>query len=136
VCLLKSLSADEKQYYEREADKHNGMNPVKDDEVDEEEEEVKRQHHHMAHPYATMHQHTGDMHSPGGMHTPMHQVAQHDPRHVAYPYATHMYGQAPYGHYDYTLQQQQHQQQHSTRHGQGRGHGYGHGSTPPGRYDG
>jgi hypothetical protein len=130
--LCQSLSADEKQYYEREADKHNGMNPVKDDEVDEEDEESKRQHHHMAHPYATMHAHAGDMHMHGGMHTPMHQAGQHDPRHVAYPYATHMYGQPPYGHYDYTLQQQQLQH---PRHGQSRGHGYS-GYPPSGRYDG
>jgi hypothetical protein len=109
------------------------MNPVKDDEVDEDDEETKRQHHHMAHPYATMHAHAGDMPMHGGMHTPMPQAGQNDARHLAYPFAAHMYGQPPYGHYDYTLQQQQHQ-----RHGQSRGHGYAHGSgyPPAGRYEG
>ncbi|CAB9529002.1 group protein B3 [Seminavis robusta] len=125
----KALSAEEKQYYEREADKHNGMHPVKDDVEDEEDEERKQQHHHMD-PYA--HMHPGDMHMHGGMHAPMHgHQPQHDPRHH-YPYATHhMYGQGPYGHYDYQHHQQQH---HHSRHGQGRSHGgYGHGYPPPQR---
>lgn len=118
----KSLSAEEKQYYEREADKHNGMHPVKDD-VEDEDDEEKRQHHHMADPY--QHMHHGDMHM-HGMHG--HHQAQHDPRHHSYPYATHhMYGQPPYGHYDY---QHHAQQQHHSR----RSHsGYGHSYTQPQR---
>ena len=127
LCLTEkqSLSAEEKQYYEREADKHNGMHPVKDD-VDDEDEEDKRQHHHMADPYAHMHPHSDmHMHGMGPMHG--HQP-QHDPRHHGYAYATHhMYAQPPYGHYDYAPPQQH----HHTRHSQGRSHGgYGH-TYPP-----
>lgn len=98
----KALSAEEKQYYEREADKHNGMHPVKDD-VDEDDDEDKRHHQdpyaHYAHP--DMHMHAMGM-------------PQHDPRHHGYPYG-YPYAQPAY-HYDY----QQHQQ-HYSRHSQGRG---------------
>ena len=90
---------EEKQYYEREADKHNGMNPV-EKEGDEDDEEDKRPPH-VADPYAA-HMHPGhEMH----MHAPihgMHQPPQHDPRHphaYAYP-PPHMYGQPPHA-YDY-----------------------------------
>lgn len=107
----KALSAEEKQYYEREADKHNGMHPVKDDAYEEDDEE-KRQHSHTADPYAHMHQH--DMHMHGGAYQ------QHDPRHH-YPYGGYPYTQPPYGHYDY---QQHHQQHHQhSRHSQSRSHG-------------
>lgn len=93
----KALSMEEKQYYEREADKHNGMNPVEKD-GEEDEEDDKRQaivqdpyaaHMHPAH---EMHMH--------GMHA-MHQPP-HDPRHHAYGYPPHhMYGQPPPHGYDY-----------------------------------
>lgn len=94
----KSLSMEEKQYYEREADKHNGMNPV-EKEGDEEEEDDKRQAHG-ADPYAAhMQGHEMHMHAP--MHG-MHQAPQHDPRHHAYAYPPHhMYGQPPPHGYDY-----------------------------------
>lgn len=114
------LSAEEKQYYEREADKHNGMNPVEKEGDEEEDDEVKRQHaeHHYMHPGHEMHMH-------GGMH-PMHQTPQHDPRHYAYP--PHMYGQPTHGYYDY--HQQSRHQGRSQAYGQGYpqqpGHPYGH----------
>lgn len=85
---------EEKQYYEREADKHNGMNPVEKEEDDEEED--KRQH--SVDPYAG-HMHP-EMHMHPGMHPGMHQ-APHDPRHHGYAYPPHMYGQPPPGYYDY-----------------------------------
>jgi hypothetical protein len=85
---------EEKQYYEREADKHNGMNPV-EKEGDDEEEEDKRLP--IADPYAA-HLHPGhEMHMHAPMHG-MHQAPQHDPRHHAYAYPPpHMYGQPPPG---------------------------------------
>mmetsp|Transcript_18930 Transcript_18930/g.46890 ORF Transcript_18930/g.46890 Transcript_18930/m.46890 type:complete len:422 (+) Transcript_18930:98-1363(+) len=108
----KQLNAEEKQYYEREADKHNGMNPVEKDDEDE-DDEVKRQQaeHHYMHPSHEMHMHGGmpPMHA-------MHQAPQHDPRHYAYP--PHMYGQPAHGYYDYHSQ---------SRHHQGRSQGYGQG---------
>lgn len=106
----KMLTADEKQYYEREADKHNGMNPLKEGEDEEDDEEVKR--HHMEHHY--MHPAHAEMH----MHVPPPMHPQHDPRHHGY-YPAHMYGQPAYGHYDYS--------QHHQRHQQGRSGGYGQG---------
>lgn len=137
----KALSAEEKQYYEREADKHNGMHPVKDDVDEDDDEEAKRQHQHMGDPYA--HMHHPDIQYPGA---PMHgQPAQHDPRHHGYaPYPTHhMYGQ-PHAGYDYyghhqqqqqqppPAPQQQQQQQHSQRGGQSRSHqGYNQQYPPP-----
>ena len=107
----KQLTAEEKQFYEREADKHNGTHPVKETDEDDEEEEIKRQH--MEHYHMQAAAHPGDMHMhgmpgmQGGMH---HPAAQHDPRHHAY-YAPHLYGQpaAAYGHYDYS-QHHRHQQ--------------------------
>ena len=95
----KQLSAEDKAYYEREADKHNGLNPVKDGEEEDEDEEVKRQQmeYHM---HAAAH---NDMH----MHAPM---PQHDPRHHHGYYPPHMYGPPPpYGHYDYSQHHQRHQ---------------------------
>lgn len=116
----KQLTPDEKQYYEREADKHNGMHPVKDGDDDDEDEEVKRQqmeHYHMHAAAAAAH---GEMHM-HPMAQQMHaQHPQHDPRHHGY-YAPHMYGQPPYGHYDYS--------QHH-RHQQARAQGYNQGYPP------
>jgi len=105
----KQLSADEKQYYEREADKHNGMNPVKEGDEEEEEEDAKRhpmEHYHMHHPatHGEMHMHG----VPPAMHPGM-QHPQHDPRHHGY-YPPHMYGQPAYGHYDYSQHHQRHPQ--------------------------
>jgi hypothetical protein len=120
----KQLNPEEKQYYEREADKHNGMHPVKEGEEEDEDEEVKRQqmeHYHM-HAAAAAH---GEMH---GMHpgmAPPMQHPQHDPRQHGY-YAPHMYGQpAAYGHYDYS--------QHH-RHQQARAQGYNQQPYPPQRH--
>lgn len=126
-CESQQLSAEEKQYYEREADKHNGMNPVEKDGDEDDEEEVKRQHaehHGYIHPGHEMHMHGGmpPMH-------PMHQPPQHDPRHHAYPYPPHMYGQPAHGYYDYH-QPSRHQHGRSQGYGQGYpqqpGHPYGH----------
>jgi hypothetical protein len=115
----KQLSAEEKAYYERKADEHNGLNPVKDGDEEDDEEEVKRQQmeYHM---HAAAH---SEMH----MHAPM---PQHDPRHhhAAY-YPPHMYGPPPpYGHYDYSQHHQRHQ----------RAQGYQQQYPPPQRhpYDG
>jgi len=105
----KALSLEEKAYYEREADKHNGMNPVEKD-GDEEDEEDKRQTH-MPDPYAG-HMHPGHEMHMHAMH-PMHQ-AQVDPRHHGY-YPPHpMYGQPPppphgYDYYGHHAQARHHQ---------------------------
>ena len=110
----KQLSSEEKQYYEREADKHNGLHPVKEVEEEvEDEEEVKRQMEH----YHNMQMHDMQMQQ---------QQPMHDPRHYYPP--PHMYGQ-PYGHYDYS--------QHH-RHQQARAQGYNQGYAPQPRhpYDG
>lgn len=113
----KQLSAEEKQYYEREADKHNGANPVpgvpdEDDDIDEK--------HPLEHPHYYA---QPDMHL--HMAPPPPQMHHHDPRHHYYTAAPplHTYGQQPYAHYDYS----QHQ-----RH-QGRSqHGYQPPTQPPG----
>lgn len=110
----KQLSSDEKQYYEREADKHNGTHPIREsDEQEDEDEEAKRQmeQYHM-HAAAAAH---GEMHMHAGMVPPMHggMQPQHDPRHHAY-YAPHLYGQPAYGHYDYS---QHHRHQHARAQG-------------------
>jgi len=129
----KQLTADEKQFYEREADKHNGMHPVKENEDEDEElEDVKR--HHMEHYHAYGPPAHGEMHMHPGVPPPMHGgmqhgSPQHDPRqqHHAY-YPPHMYGQPPaYGHYDYS----QHQ-----RHQQARAGGYQSYPAPRHVYDG
>lgn len=112
----KALSAEEKQYYEREADKHNGMNPVKDDVDDEDDEDKRHMHMHPMDPYA--HMHPMDMH---GMPPPMHQP-HYDPRYYA-PHPSQVYGQPPPA-YDYG----QHPQHHSRG---GRGTHGGYGQYPP-----
>jgi hypothetical protein len=124
----KQLSADDKAYYEREADKHNGMNPVKEGEEDDEEEELKRQqleyHMHVAA--------QNEMQIHGGMGPPIHggmplPHAQHDARHHHGYYPPHMYGPPqPYGHYDYS--------QHHQRHQQARAQGYQQAYPPPQRH--
>jgi len=126
----KQLSSDEKTYYEREADKHNGMNPVKDGEEDEEDEELKRQQieYHMQ---VTA---QNEMHMHGAMGPPLHAAMphpQHDARHHHAYYPTHLYAPPPpYGHYDYS--------QHHQRHQQARAQGYQQAYPPPQRhpYDG
>ncbi len=89
---------EEKQYYEREADKHNGMNPVEKD-GDDDDDDDKRQAH-VGDPYGS-HMHP-ELHMHPAMHPAMHQPPQHDPRHHGYAYPPHMYGQPPpHGYYDY-----------------------------------
>ena len=124
----KQLSADDKAYYEREADKHNGMNPVKEGDDEDEDEELKRQqmeyHMHVAA--------QNEMQIHGGMGPPIHggmplPHAQHDARHHHGYYPPHMYGPPqPYGHYDYS--------QHHQRHQQARAQGYQQAYPPPQRH--
>jgi hypothetical protein len=109
----KQLSQEEKQYYEREADKHNGMNPpAKDNDEDEDDDEGKVvQHVPMEHQQYAAYQPEMHMHAVAGMHQAAY--APHDPRaqqqHHGY-YAHHaVYAPNPYaGHYDYS---QHHQRQ-------------------------
>jgi hypothetical protein len=130
----KQLTPEEKQFYEREADKHNGMNPVREGEEEEDEEEAKRQamameQYHMHPAHQEMHMHPAAM--PPPIHGTMHQPPQHDPRqhHPAYGYPPHMYAQPAYPHYDYS--------QHHQRHSQSRSQGYQQNYGPPQqqRYD-
>ena len=126
----KSLSAEEKQYYEREADKHNGMNPV-EKEVDEEEDEDTKRQQQVADPYGHMHpDHQMQMHGggmPPPMHAGMHQPPQHDPRHHGYAYPPHHMYQ-PHGYYDYS----QHPHSQAPRHHSGsRSQGYSQYPPPP-----
>lgn len=144
----KLLAAEEKAFYESEADKHNGMNPVKtdDDDDDDDVDEMKpRQQHHMEYPmpgpphpsYNELHMHVGMPPPPPSIH-PALAAQQHMPdpamRHHHNPYyppphPPHMYAHAPpphppYGHYDYS----QHHQRHQAR-AQG-GSGYQQGYHP------
>jgi hypothetical protein len=115
----KSLNAEEKQYYEREADKHNGMNPVEKQEDEEEDEDAKRQQQ-VPDPYGHMHpDHQMQMHGgmPPPMHAGMHQPPQHDPRHHGYAYPPHMY--QPHGYYDYSQHHSQPRHHSSSRGSQG-----------------
>ena len=124
---LQQLSAEEKQYYEREADKHNGMNPVEKDEDDDDDDAKRAQ---VADPYGHMHPEHG-MHMHGGMpppmHPGMHQPPQHDPRHHGYAYPPHMYAQPGYYDYGHHSQSRQH---HGRSQGYNQGYppqqGYGH----------
>jgi hypothetical protein len=50
----KNFSAEEKQYYEREAEKHNGMNRMKEVEEEEEEEEAKAPHMEQQYAYPAL----------------------------------------------------------------------------------
>lgn len=119
----KLLASEDKAYYEREADKHNGMNPVKEGEEDDDDDEIKRQQieYHM---HAAAH---GDMQMhavPPPMHGGMHPAPTHDARHHHGYYPPHMYGPPPpYGHYDYS--------QHHQRHQQARAQGYSQQGYPP-----
>jgi len=129
----KQLSAEEKAYYEREADKHNGMNPVKDGEEEDEDEAMKRQEmefHMQMQQNEQIHMHHQNMGPP--MHAGMPHPPQHDTRHHHHGYyPPHMYGPPPpYGHYDYS--------QHHQRHQQARAQGYQQAYPPPQRhpYDG
>ena len=116
----KQLSNEEKLYYEREADKHNGMNPVQGGDEEEEEEEP-RPPPHMDHAY---------VYPPPPVHPQMHMYpppppmhpAEADPRHHYYPPPPHphMYAQNPYGHYDYS----QHHQRHPPPQGRQQGYQY------------
>jgi hypothetical protein len=95
----KTLSAEEKQFYEREADKHNDQNPMKEDDDDDEDGDDKR-HPGMEHFPHMLPPHP-DMHMVPPAHLP---PPQHDPRHY---YPPHMYGQPSY--YDYSQHHQRHQ---------------------------
>lgn len=114
----KMLAADDKAYYEREADKHNGMNPIKEAEEEDEEEEIKRQHmeYHM---HATQQHHGAEMAMHAGMPPPMHGIPHphhdvarqpHPQHHGYYPPPPHMYAPPQYAHYDYSQHHQRHQQ--------------------------
>mmetsp|Transcript_28442 Transcript_28442/g.42984 ORF Transcript_28442/g.42984 Transcript_28442/m.42984 type:complete len:508 (-) Transcript_28442:111-1634(-) len=117
----KQLSAEDKQYYEREADKMNGMNPVDKEGEEAEEDEDKRTSIPEYQPnYPVQH---GDMHMHTGMPPPMHghsqHPGQHDPRQHAHYYPpNYAYGQPPYHGYHDQASQGQH------RHYQGRGHSH------------
>jgi hypothetical protein len=125
LTFAQALTTDEKNYYEREADKHNGMNPVdptKDEE--EEDEELKRQQVHnlydQAYPAHDLAGAAGYSHMHGGIHP---STAHHDPRHHGYYYPpTHAY-------YDYSGQHHQQQGrsrglQHQYQYPPQQGHGY------------
>lgn len=117
--LKKALSPEEKQYYEREADKQNGMNPIEKDEEDEDDDKRIPEYMHHVQPDMQYAVHPG-MGQPG--------MPQHDPRQHAYaPYPTHhmAYGQAPY-------QGQHYAAQGDARYHQGRAHGYQ--GYPPARH--
>lgn len=88
IFFLQQLSAEEKQFYEREADKQNGQNPIEKDGEEEEDgaKGVMGDYGHM-HPQHEMHMQGGYAQMPPGM----------DPRHAGYnPYPHHMYGPAAY----------------------------------------
>jgi len=94
----KELSAEDKQYYEREADKMNGM--ASGDEEEDTKDDDKRRSDYQQGPLPVVGM---DMHRPGMPpqmgHAPVvHQPSHHDPR-VHYPPPGH-YGPYP-GYYDY-----------------------------------
>lgn len=122
VACEKALTAEEKQYYEREADKHNGMNPVDPTKEDEDDDDdLKRQHHMHAQMYAEQQAYAphdmtvtaGYGHVHGGMHA---AAAQHDPRQHGYYYPQ------QHGYYDYSATTHHQQQQQQQQHGRSRGH--------------
>ena len=134
----KLLSAEEKQYYEREADKHNGMNPVDKGEEDKDGkkssvDDVQQQAaQHAQQQAAVQQQQAAQVQNPYDMHASAaaaqyHELStaagyaamaqQHDPR-TAAAHHQYYYGQqhaAHAYHYDYSghhaAQQQAHQQQ-------------------------
>lgn len=114
----KQLTADEKQYYEREADKMNGMNPVDKDDDDDDGDDKRPPMPEYPPNYPPPH---GDMHMHPGMPPPMHghpqHPPQHDPRHAYHYPPNYAYPQPPYhGYHDQAAAQGQH------RHYQGRSH--------------
>jgi HMG-box domain len=125
----KALAAEEKAYYEREADKHNGIHPVKegedeveDDDEDDDDDDLKRQSMDQ---YQTLDTHP-DMHMHSALQASLHPALSHpghEARHHAYYHP--VYTVPPYGHYDYS----QHQ-----RHQQARAQGYQQSYPPPGRH--
>lgn len=119
----KVLAAEDKAYYEREADKHNGMHPVKDGEEEEDDDDVKRQELEQYHIHAASHAdiHVQSMHA--GINHP-----QHDPRHHHSYYAPHLYAPPAYGHYDYS--------QHHQRHARAQGYQQGYPSASRRSYEG
>jgi hypothetical protein len=119
----KVLAAEDKAYYEREADNHNGMHPVKEGEEEDDEEDVKRQQIDQYHMHAGTHPDLQQIHA-GMTHPSL------DPRHHHPYYPHHVYAQPTYGHYDYS--------QHHQRHQQSRTQGYQQGYLPAtrGPYDG
>lgn len=95
----KKLTPEEKQYYEREADKHNGMNPLREADDDEDEDEVKRgPEPHYMHP------------------SEMHMHGHYDPRYYPPPVPHVYHGQPTYAAYDYS---QHHQRARGSRYGGG-----------------
>eukprot|EP00548_Thalassiothrix_antarctica_P012117 CAMPEP_0194160468 /NCGR_PEP_ID=MMETSP0152-20130528/78404_1 /TAXON_ID=1049557 /ORGANISM="Thalassiothrix antarctica, Strain L6-D1" /LENGTH=695 /DNA_ID=CAMNT_0038870163 /DNA_START=327 /DNA_END=2414 /DNA_ORIENTATION=+ len=116
----KQLSSEEKQFYEREADKTNGMNPVdiKEEEEDGEDKRPQMPEYPPNYPvqHGEMHMHTG---IPPQMHGHAQHPAQHDPRQHAHYYPpNYAYGQPTYHGYHEQAQGQQH------RHYQGRAHAH------------
>lgn len=95
----KELSSEDKAYYEREADKHNGMNSMKD--AEEEEEDDARM------PFAESHQYEyPEMpHHPLSGLPGLHPAVAHEPSaHGHQPY----YSPHAYAHYDYSQPQGRH----------------------------
>eukprot|EP00559_Dactyliosolen_fragilissimus_P002758 CAMPEP_0184856514 /NCGR_PEP_ID=MMETSP0580-20130426/1704_1 /TAXON_ID=1118495 /ORGANISM="Dactyliosolen fragilissimus" /LENGTH=407 /DNA_ID=CAMNT_0027351593 /DNA_START=382 /DNA_END=1605 /DNA_ORIENTATION=+ len=101
----KELSSEERQYYEREADKQNAMHPAGDDEDDvvkKEDESGGRSDYSQTTPIhdSGMNRHPGSMH-PGLGHVPVvHQPSHHGhypPPHHAPP--PHYHGYPPYDYY-------------------------------------
>lgn len=114
----KALSAEDKEYYEREADKHNGWHPINKDGEGDDDDIMKRQQQQQLEQYHQHLHHGSPSVAHGDLHPPMHHPGmvhpQHDPRHHPY-YAAHphMYGppppHSPYGPYDYSQHHPQHQ---------------------------
>lgn len=143
----KELSPEEKQYYEKEADRENGMNPVEKEEM-EQEDDVKP-HPPRAAAQADDHGEPPAPHDTSGHHISepppaQHQADQHAQHPVQHdPYAAYgqQYPPGPYqtqygGHYDYQMQAaaqygQYYDQRSAAAYGQGYpSHHYGHdGST-------
>ena len=110
----KMLPQEEKVQYEREADRHNGMNPIKDGEEEQEpEEETTHQQVEYHHAYPPEMHHLAP--------PPMNMMHHHG----YYQPPPHVYG-PPYG-YDYS----QHQ-----RHQQARAQGYQQAYHPPPHHHG
>ena len=115
----KQLASEEKQYYEREADKMNGMNPVDKDDEDDDGDDKRPPMPEYPPNYPPPH---GDMHMHPGMPPPMHghpqHAAQHDPRHAYHYPPNYAYPQPPpyHGYHEQPAVPGQH------RHYQGRSH--------------